>query len=240
MAEWFEDWFGDAYLELYPHRDEAEAARAVSLLQRLEVFRMGPRVLDLACGAGRHAVALSAAGLAVCGLDLSMALLRSARGRNTGATLVRGDMRRLPLRTGAFDAVVNLFTSFGYFATDSEHVAALEEVARVTRLGGCFAMDFLNAPAVRAKLVPRDEKTIGGRRVVQERRLENNGQVVVKGIHLVDEGRSYLERVRLFEQGDLERMMDVAGLRVDAVYGDYDGGAWTAQSPRLILVATRI
>ncbi len=239
MSEWFEDWFGEVYLELYPHRDEAEAARAIALLGRTGVVSTGWRVLDLACGAGRHGAALAAAGARVCGLDLSQALLRSAQGKRVPAVLVRGDIRRLPLRTAGFDAVVNLFTSFGYFDTDAEHEAALREVGRVLRPGGRFAIDFLNAPAVRATLVPRDERTVGGRRIVQERRLEDDGRTVTKEIHLTGEDRSFMERVRLFERDELEAMMTGAGLRVDAVFGDYDGGPHTASSARLILIATR-
>jgi SAM-dependent methyltransferase len=239
VSEWFEDWFGEVYLELYPHRDEAEAARAVALLQKHGVARGGSRVLDLACGAGRHAVALAAAGASVVGLDLSLPLLRSGQRKGVKAELVRGDIRRLPLRAGGFDAVVNLFTSFGYFATDDEHLAALLEVARVLRPGGRFALDFLNAPAVRATLVPSDEKTVGGRRIVQRRRLENEGRTVTKEIQLIDEGRNYMERVRLFERAELEAMLPTAGLRVDAAFGDYDGGPHTPASSRLILLATR-
>ncbi len=239
MSEWFEHWFGEAYLELYPHRDDAEAARVVALLARLGVVAPGARILDLACGAGRHSVALSAGGATVCGLDLSMPLLRAARRRGVTASLVRGDMRRLPLRTAAFDTVVNLFTSFGYFADDADHLAALREVARVLAPGGRFALDFLNAPAVRSGLVPRDERVVGGRRVVQERRFSDAGRTVVKSIDLVDEGRTYMERVRLFERAELESMMKTAGLRVDAAVGDYDGGPHTAASPRLMLLATR-
>ena len=239
MSEWFQEWFGDVYLELYPHRDEAEAARAVALLQGQGVAKAGSRVLDLACGAGRHAVALAAAGASVTGLDLSLPLLRSGQRKRVPAALVRGDIRHLPLRTGAFDAVVNLFTSFGYFATDAEHATTLGEVARVLRPGGRFALDFLNAPAVRATLVPQDERTVSGKRIVQRRRLDDGGRTVTKDIQLIDDGRTYQERVRLFERVELETMLKDAGLRVDGAFGDYDGGPHTSSSSRLLLLATR-
>ncbi len=239
MSEWFEQWFGDEYLELYPHRDDAEAAQVVDLLRRVEVVRPHTRVLDLACGAGRHAVALSAAGIRTIGLDLSMPLLRSARSRGVETALVRADMRILPFASGCFDSVVNLFTSFGYFSNDADHERALREVARVLRPGGRFAMDFLNAPAVRATLVPRDEKVLGKRRVVQERRITASGLSVEKTIRLMDDGRTFSEHVRLFERADLEALFRKAGLAVNQVLGDYGGGAHSAQAPRLILLATR-
>lgn len=237
-GEWFERWFSEAYLELYPHRDAAEAVRVVALLSAHGTVRSGDRVLDLACGAGRHIAALEAAGASVTGLDLSRPLLNAAR--VSGATLlVRADMRRLPIRGGAMDAVVNLFTSFGYFAGDHEHALVLREIARVLAPQGRFALDFLNAPAVRAGLVPRDEQMVQGRRVVQQRRLSDAGRVVVKTIHLAGEELEFMERVRLFERPELEQMIAGAGLVVRHVFGDYDGSPHGSASPRLILLAQR-
>src|SRR5687767_9208056 len=100
MTEWFEEWFGEEYLQLYPHRDDAEAERAVALVLRATGFQRGWRVLDVACGAGRHARAFEAAGARCVGVDLSATLLRIAR-TVTGASLVRADMRALPIRPGS-------------------------------------------------------------------------------------------------------------------------------------------
>lgn len=236
MKEWFERWFGEEYLHVYLHRDEEDAERLVALLEREGVGRRGHRVLDVACGPGRHAAALGRRGARVTGLDLSMPLLSTAR-RRTTAPLVRGDMRALPFRSRIFDAVVNLFTSFGYFDLEEEHVRVVSEVARVLKPGGLFVLDFLNAPAVRATLVPRDEQRFGDTVVVQERRLADAGRFVVKSIHMSGSGRTYSERVRLFERSDLERMLDRVGLRTRACYGDYDGAPHTALSPRLVLTA---
>ncbi len=239
MSEWFEHWFGGEYLELYPHRDDAEASRVAALLESRGVVRRGDRVVDLACGAGRHAVALSRLGARVVGLDLSMPLLRAGQRRWQDARLVRADIRVLPLRSGAADAVVNLFTSFGYFEHDAEHEKVIAEVARVLRAGGRFVLDFLNAREVRATLVPRDERPINGRSVVQERRLEQDGRYVIKTIHLAGEGRSFMERVRLYERADLERMLEGAGLAIDAVLGDYEGAPYLVRSPRLLMLARK-
>ena len=170
MTEWFERWFGEEYLRAYAHRDDEDAERLVGLLDTLGVAGAGQRVLDLACGPGRHTAALARRGARVVGLDLSRVLLLAAR--EAGADrLVRADMRSLPFRDAAFDAVLNLFTSFGYFTEDVEHETVLREVARALRPGGRFVLDFLNAPGVRAGLVARDERTTGATTVVQERWL---------------------------------------------------------------------
>ena len=152
MTEWFEEWFGEEYLELYPHRDAAEAERAVRLIAERVGLQPGWRVLDVACGAGRHARAFELASARCVGVDLSAALLRVARGV-TGAPLVRADMRALPIRPRSMDLTVNLFTSFGYFDRDSEHAGALAEMVSTVRTGGWFVIDFLNARAVRSRLV---------------------------------------------------------------------------------------
>lgn len=237
MSEWFEHWFGEEYLRLYPHRDEQEAEHVVALLARHGVVGAG-RVLDLACGAGRHLAAVARRGATVCGLDLSMPLLRTGRARGAGP-LVRGDIRALPLRSAACDAVLNLFTSFGYFDDDRDHERVLAEVARVLRPGGRFVLDFLNAPQVKASLVARDERTHELGVVVQERSLSGDGRHVIKTIHLTGEGRSFMERVRLFDRAELEAMLARAGLVVQDVFGDYDGGPHTATSPRCLLIARR-
>jgi len=210
----------------------------VSLLERRGVVGRGRRVLDLACGSGRHAQALEAAGALVTGVDLSMVQLRSARSRGL-ARLAQADMRIIPIRTGSMDAVVNLFTSFGYFDTDDEHAAVLAEVGRVLRPGGAFAMDFLNAPLVRATLVPRDEKSVSGRRVVQERRISDGGRFVIKEIHLEGEQEPFVERVRLLSRQDLEAMARAAHLTVDDVLGDYEGAPHTDTTPRVLMLARR-
>ena len=238
MTEWFEQWFGEEYLHVYPHRDDVEAERLVRLLARQGIGGAGYVVLDLACGPGRHAAAIARGGARVVGLDLSRALLFAARRRKPGP-LVRGDMRRLPFRTAAFDVVVNLFTSFGYFASDAEHEAVLDEVARVLRPGGRFVLDYLNAPAVRAGLVPRDERLSGGSRVVQERRISEDGRYVVKSIHVNGDTRTFTERVRLFGRADLEGMLAARGIATEVAGGDYDGAAHTPESPRLILLGRR-
>jgi SAM-dependent methyltransferase len=233
VTEWFEEWFGEEYLRLYPHRDDAEAARAVALLARATGLQPGWRVLDVACGAGRHARAFRAAGARCFGVDLSATLLRIARGV-TDAPLIRADMRALPVRARSMDLTVNLFTSFGYFDRDAEHAAALAEMVATVRPGGWFAIDFLNPSAVRQRLVPCERSGPPGREVEVTRAVSADGHHVSKTIHTAD-GRRFVERVRLFEPGEIEAMLDEAGVAVRHRFGDYDASPMLASSPRTIL-----
>jgi SAM-dependent methyltransferase len=234
MTEWFEEWFGEAYLQLYPHRDAAEADRAVSLILDRVGFAPGWRVLDVACGAGRHARAFESAGARCVGVDLSAALLRVARGV-TGAPLVRADMRALPVRPGSMDLTVNLFTSFGYFDRDVEHAAALGEMVATLRPGGWFVIDFLNAAAVRAQLVPSETRRLDGTQVAVRRSVSADGRYVCKTIEPAG-GRRFTERVRLFGPQEIAAMLLAAGLSVRHRFGDYDASPLTAASPRTILL----
>lgn len=238
MTEWFKQWFGAEYLRAYAHRDDEDAERLVGLLDVVGVAEPGHRVLDLGCGPGRHAAGLARRGAWVVGLDLSAALLCAAR--EAGAErLVRADMRSLPLRDATFDAVLSLFTSFGYFADDAEHEAVLREVTRVLRPGGRFVLDFLNAPAVRAGLVARDEHTTGATTVVQERWLSPDGRFVHKRIQVGADRPTFTERVRLYDRTELEAMMAAHGIRTIRAAGDYAGSRYGPGSERLILVGER-
>jgi SAM-dependent methyltransferase len=233
MAEWFEEWFGEEYLRLYPHRDDAEAERAVALIARATGLRADWRVLDVGCGAGRHARAFRAIGSRCIGLDLSLTLLRLAQ-RVTDAPLVRGDMRRLPIRPGSMDLAVSLFTSFGYFERDEEHAGALCEMVSTLRPAGWFVIDFLNAAEVRRRLVTSERVSVRGGEVEVARAVSADGRYVCKTI-VTPGGRRFTERVRLFEQGQIATMLEAAGVDVQARYGDYDAAPLRPGSPRTIL-----
>jgi SAM-dependent methyltransferase len=233
MPEWFEEWFGEEYLQLYPHRDEAEAERAVALIARATGLVAGWRVLDVGCGAGRHARAFRSLGARCVGLDLSATLLRVARGV-TDAPLVRADMRRIPIRQGSMDLTVSLFTSFGYFEHDEEHAAALREMVGTLRPGGWLVIDFLNAAEVRRRLVPREAVTTPGGVAEVARTMSPDGRYVCKTI-VTPAGRRFTERVRLFDQDQMSAMLRHAGVKVGRAFGDYDAAPLRPDSPRTIL-----
>lgn len=238
MAEWFETWFDETYLALYPQRDEEEAEHAAELIERLVGHRRVDRVLDLACGAGRHSRALAERWW-TAGLDLSEVLLAAARQADAATPLVRGDMRVLPFADATFGLVVNLFTSFGYFDSDGEHSDLIREVGRVTASGGTFVLDYLNADLLSRELIPYDESTSDKRVIVQRRSISEDGLYVTKRISIKGEEREFVERVRLFSRAELQGMMSDAGFDVTSVIGNYDGSRAGDDSPRMILVGTR-
>jgi len=237
MTEWFEEWFGEEYLHLYPHRDERDAEALIGLVHRTLPWQPDWRVLDVACGQGRHMRVLARLGARPIGVDLSQSLLRRAR-EVTDRPLVRADMRWLPVRPASMDLTLNLFTSFGYFAHDDENAMALNAMADTVRPEGWFVLDFLNADAVRRSLVPWEDATLGEVRVRVERRITTDEHFVMKTI-VTPDGQRFLERVRLLRGPQLERMFQQAGLRVTHRFGDYTGTPLGEGSPRTILIAQR-
>jgi SAM-dependent methyltransferase len=238
---WYERWFGAEYLDVYPHRDETEAIEAVRLLLEGIPLQPGARVLDLACGAGRHLRSMHGRGFSAIGLDLSFPLLRRAKEANSTEKLVRGDMRSLPFGKASFDSVASFFTSFGYFNDDNDNERVISEIRRVLRPEGYLLLDFLNAQRVKETLSPRDEGELDGRRMIQERRLVEGGRAVEKTIHLDGAGTGgaevFRERVRLYSPDELAELLGGQGLEPERWFGSYAGEPLTPSAPRVIVVA---
>jgi SAM-dependent methyltransferase len=232
---WFKEWFGEEYLELYAHRDESEAERHVDFVERC---LGGPRphaVLDLACGAGRHTLALRRRGYRALGVDLSLTLLAHMRGPK-----VAGDMRRLPFAAESFDWVLNFFTSFGYFARERENFLVLEEMVRVLTPGGRFLLDIMNPEPVLAGLKPHETQELdGGRHVEIDRWLDAEKKRINKRITVSDPGRpprTFQESVRVYQPDEVVIGLRWAGLEVDRLFGNFHGDSYERDSERLILV----
>jgi SAM-dependent methyltransferase len=238
VSEWFESWFGEDYIALYPHRDDPEAAVAVATVARIVADHQIRRVLDLACGAGRHARHLSKRW-PTFGLDLSELLLRLARREGFPPRLVRGDMRELPFRDASFDLVTNFFTSFGYFDDDRQHREVVHEVARVTATGGFFVLDYLNSQQLRRTLVAYDERRVGDSVVEQRRKISADGKSVIKTITVRGDGRRFVERVRLYTPDELIHLIAAEGFETQSVLGDYHGSPLSPDSPRAMIIARR-
>ena len=240
--EWYKVAFGEIYPLVYPHRDEAEAARVAARL--LPLVASACPLLDVACGNGRYMRPLAAAGVDAYGADLSMHLLGDAVANGgLGGRVVCCDMRALPFRDGAFGAAINMFTSFGYFDADADNVAALREVARVLQAGGTFVLDFINAGQVRERVAGSTQRRAGNALVEERRELSSDGRVLTKRVVVSAPGREaveYVERVRLYDRGELGALLAGVSLAVVATYGDYDLGPFDETgSSRVIFICEK-
>lgn len=240
--KWYEEAFGPHYLSVYPHRDDASARPEAEFGMRALGLVPGERVLDLACGGGRHSRALAQQDLRVVGLDLSPELLEEAARRGTPhgepISYVRGEMRALPFKE-AFDAVTLFFTSFGYFESEAEDARVLGEVARVLRAGGRVLLDAANRDQVIAGLVPESVEERNDLKIRQRRSMSSSGDRVLKTVTITGPdaaGVEYTESVRLYTPKEITRLVETAGFTVSRVFGDLAGGQPGPGSPRFVVV----
>jgi len=258
--KWYESWFDTGYYHLlYEERDEEEANNFIrQLIKRLSPPEDG-FICDLACGNGRHSRVIAAAGYDVVGLDLSqnsISLARQAKhdakieaesNQDSAANsrLKRGDMEfyvhdmRKPFRVRYFDWVFNLFTSFGYFETDKEHITVLKNISRAIKPNGGLILDFLNAPKTIENLQPQSSYEKEGIQFEIEREFKDG--FIQKHIHISEKDRSirFTEKVRAYTLLDFRNMLDEVGMRIIDTYGSYDLGAYEPEvSDRLILQAS--
>lgn len=247
MSPWYKKSFNREYLEIYPHRDASEARKDIERIAVLVGLSKDAPILDLACGAGRHLIALHEMGFTrLCGLDLSKELLEEAAEnlKEIGANsveLIHGDMRGIPSKDH-FAAVLSLFTSFGYFEEDGENRKVVHAAFRCLRFGGIFLIDTLNRDFLISNLVPVDERNIRGSRIQSTRRLTQGSRRVEKTIRITSaqgEEREFHESVRLFSAREMEEMLQNAGFVRIRKYGSLQGDPLTSQSERLVVIGER-
>lgn len=243
---WWREFFESADsipLSFFP--DEAETDRQVAGLRRLLELQPGEVLADVCCGMGRHAVRLARAGLEVWGLDASTMMLSIARqlGRGVaGLRLVQGDAAQLPFRSGVFDALVNLFNSFGYFEDEGQNIAVLTEAARCLRPGGRFLLETRNR-AYQILYAPYH----------QEVQLADGSPAIIRcyydrATHRLTSTWAdpedldrilYRAQIRLYDLEELVELCERAGLAVEGVYSEYDGRPFEGWERMLIVHARK-
>ena len=233
---WYQEWFGEEYLELYAHRDENEARRQVAFF-RAQMGEVDGPVLDLASGMGRHVQELQTLGYRPVGCDLSYTLLRTGIREYGPMPVARADMRHLPFCDGVFAALVNFFTSFGYFESQEENLLVVQEMARVLDHGAPFLFDYLNVHRELDKLVQRETLDTPMGPVKIERWFDGAARSFNKRIQIGE--KRYLERVRGYDLDEVSSMFASCNLSIRAAFGDFDGVPYERTSPRLILVGSR-
>jgi SAM-dependent methyltransferase len=242
--EWWKKYFSEDYLKLYRH-DEGESSREVSAVIRMLQLQEGQRVLDLACGFGRHSVLLAQKGFNVTGYDLSDSFLKKAKeiadSLLVGLDLKQGDMREIPYEE-EFDAVINMFTAFGFFDREDEDLEVLKGVYKALKPGGQFLMDVINREFALADLSHRRWTNENSSYLLEERffdyfnsRLELTNRLILADGQIKEADYS----IRLYTLTEMLDMFNEANLVLTDVYGNFDGELYSARSPRMILVATK-
>ena len=238
---WFKDWFGTPYYKmLYRHRNDEEASVFLDNLIKYLSLKPMDKVLDLACGRGRHSKYLASKGLDVTGIDLAEdSIAEAQKSACTTLHFMVHDMRE-PFPGGKYTAIINAFTSFGYFDTEEEDIKTLCNVRNALEDSGCFVIDYLNSKKVAKEILPHSKSTCEKVNFDIRKHIEN--KFIIKDIIVDDQGEEYhfSERVKLLDKADFEKYFQAAGLEIKATFGNYKLDSFDEiSSERLILIANK-
>jgi len=241
QRKWFQYWFNSPYYHiLYHQRNDDEAEFLIDNLSSYLAPAPHARILDIACGRGRHAIYLHKKGYDVTGIDLSEQNIRFAQQfEQKNLHFYVHDMRKLSY-IHYFDVALNLFTSFGYFETEKEHINALRAFGKGLKETGTLVLDYFNTEKIKHHLTHQEVKTIDGIEF-HLHKFVSEGKII-KHINFEHQMKAYAfeERVQAFTYTDFERMLTAAGLKINAVFGNYALDPFDKQrSDRLILICKK-
>lgn len=239
--EWFETWFDSEYYhKLYKNRDDKEAEQFITNLIKTLQLNEGSKILDLACGKGRHAIFLNEKGFNTTGVDLSPNSISSAnKFQNDTLRFEVRDMRE-SFCENEFDAIFNLFTSFGYFESKSENLKVLKSIETMLKPEGVFVIDFMNANTVIKNLITSEVKTNDNINFKLTRSFQNGN--IEKQIDFTDNNNNFHfeEKVQALFLEDFEMLINQTNLKIDSIFGDYNLKAFEKEvSDRLIIVGRK-
>lgn len=239
--EWFKEWFNSPYYHvLYANRSDQEAEAFIQKAAAYLQIPVNAKVLDVACGKGRHSKTLAKLGFNVTGIDLSCNSINQAK-QCAGSHLhfKVWDMRNV-YQAVFFDVVVNLFSSFGYFDKGEDDLAAITAMYNNLKPGGVLLLDYLNTEWAVKNMKPREIVARGDIQFHITKRIEAG--FIKKTIDFLAEGENhnYEEQLKVINRMRFEEMLSNAGFTVREVFGDYDLSAFNpSASPRLILIADK-
>jgi SAM-dependent methyltransferase len=244
MQTWFKDWFNTPYYhQLYFKRDDKEAAAFIDKLITYLKPPANAKMLDVACGKGRHSLQLAGKGFDVTGIDLSEdSILEALQYESENLHFFQHDMR-LPFWINYYDYAFNFFTSFGYFRTQREHDNAVRTIAQSLKPKGIFVLDYLNVHYAEDHMIHQSEKEIDGVNYLITKWYDETH--FYKKIMIEDEALEeplvYTEKVAKFSLGDFTDMFAYQGMQMKEVFGDYNFTNYSVKnSPRLLMIAEKV
>ncbi|HVE60808.1 MAG TPA: methyltransferase domain-containing protein [Chitinophagaceae bacterium] len=245
MAEgWYKDWFNSPYYhKLYFDRDEEEAEAFIEQLLAYLNPLPNSRILDVACGKGRHSKFLSSKGYDVTGIDISIDSINYAKQFEHDALHFYVHDMRLLFRVNYYDYAFNFFTSFGYFLTRREHDDAVRTIAGSLKENGILLVDYLNVHYVEDHFKHIEMKTIDETKYEINRWHDDTHfykKIVVTDAQL-EKPIEYIEKVAKFSLGDFTDMLAYQNMQVTEVFGDYQLKPYDVRkAPRMVIIAKKM
>ena len=246
---WYKKFFEKYYLDLYIPRERFKPfyiKKEVTFIKRVLNLPKGAKILDLCCGHGRHLLPLTKMGYQMTGLDLSkkaLAILaESAKNKKIKARIIRSDMRKIPFKN-EFDAVINMFTAFGYLETDYENFKVLKAVAKALKPGGKFLIDIMNRDWMLANFQPKSWEKVGKLLVLEERVYNAKTCRKTVKIQILDKKGRWHKTAhmhRMYSLREMRKNLSKAGLKIVKAFGDtISNQKFTRNSRRLVILATK-
>lgn len=238
---WFEEWFDSPYYHLlYKNRDFIEAEYFISNILNYLVPKKNVKILDIACGKGRHAIFINKQGFSVDAFDLSENSIDEAKKSETATLKFYVNDIRLPLKPNFYQFAFNIFTSFGYFTDENDNQKSMDAIAKSLTKDGILVIDFLNSNFTAANLKTNETKKIENITFNITKKIEND--FIVKHIKFKDNNTNFqfTERVKLLSLTDFKKYLTKAGLTIEATFGDYSLNPFNENySERLIIIAKK-
>ena len=244
MAEWFESWFeSEEYLKVYKHRDENEARLLVNSIISITNIKDNSKILDLACGAGRHSIQFAKRGYPVTAVDLSNNLLKNAKinaqNAKVNINFIHADIRDFYVDE-RFDLVLNLFTSFGYFETDEDNFKVFQTAYNHLNKNGFFIFDYFNKKYLEDNLIPNTNLILEDGEIIQKRRIENGR--VIKDIIINKNGykKHFKESVKIYSLEKIKNELEQTKFNIRNIFGSFDKAEYDENlSDRIIIIAQK-
>lgn len=236
-SEWFVSWFDTPYYHiLYKHRDYKEAQNFIKNIVSFLNLKYESTLLDLGCGKGRHAIYLNSLGFHVTGVDLSKNSIAIAKKyENKTLHFLEHDMRN-PL-LNKYDAIFNLFTSFGFFEEDETDIKVLKNIKKALKPNGIAVIDFMNSKKVIHELIEQEVQTINNITFNIHRYIENG--FIIKKILIEDKDThtTYIEKVKILPFEKIKYFAESVGFKIKHTFGNYQLQEFDEKtSDRLILI----
>ena len=236
-TSWYASWFDTPYYHLlYKERNQTEAQMFMDNLTNYLNISEGSKILDLACGKGRHSKYLNSIGYNVTGVDLSINSIAFAK-KFENENLHFDVHNMCKPYNEKFDAIFNLFTSFGYFNKEENNLNTIKAIKADLNEFGFGVIDFMNSQHIIDNLVPENKKKVEGITFHQKRYVKDD--YIFKDINFTAEGKefSFQERVRAFTLQDFEYLFEKADVHLLDIFGDYKlNGFDEKNSERLIMI----